>query len=131
MTREQLDYMRSRHRELEHLMDRHTIIEGKLSASPATDVPKVKTSVTNKAEMYLCLAADISTNIDMIEAELDVLAAELEADLDAADLTLDEHQVMRLRYVYALNWDDIATCMYWSTRKVQQLHGSALVKMGI
>lgn len=72
------------------------------------------------------------------KAELLALYKEKEAELDAALLIIEnaiemleprERQLVRLRYIDGLTWEQVAVEMNYSWRQVHRIHGDALAKL--
>lgn len=76
----------------------------------------------------VCKALDLEAEIRSDEAELQekkVFLLELIGTLDNCD-----HQTVLIkRYFEHLSWDDIASCMFYTTRWIYKLHGCALEEM--
>lgn len=130
--REKLNNIRRKHRALEHELERRDYLEAKATSVPAirTDRDKVKTTPQNKQTAIIDALADLETEIEARAKELEKLKSSAKKIFDSTDLSQQEREVMRLRYIDCLNWYDIADVMYWSRRQVQRWHGSALEKIG-
>lgn len=129
--REQLNSIRRLHKRLEHDLERREALMAKATrANAPMSADKVQTSLSGGHAVIMATIADLDTIIDAEKAYLEGLKNWAKDFFESGDLEREELEVMLLRYVSCLDWDEIAEIMYWSRRQVQRLHGSALVKLG-
>ena len=129
--RERLNLNRTAHRGLTRDLERLEYLETKAGRSNAPMTPdKVQTSPTDKMSLLLATIADLKTIIEGEKRYFDYLTNETRNLFEEADLKREELEVVTLRYIECLSWDEIADLMFWSKRQVERLHGTALVKLG-
>lgn len=130
--REQLNRVRRMHKSLERDLEKRAHLFAKATGAQAvrTDLDRVQTSLGGKETAILDELADLDLRIEAKDRELRREKKKVLKIIDAADLRDRECEVMRLRYIYCLDWTDIADIMFWSKRQVQRIHGDALLKIG-
>lgn len=88
---------------------------------------KVQTSAVNSQEGLMVYIADLEQELDADRAELRSLQTQIRAWADT--LSPAEKQVIMMRYIAGLRWNEIIDSMGYSPRQVFRFHGDAVRRL--
>lgn len=123
----QIKYAESKVRRIN---DQLATVRAEMSAlkSPAYDADRVQTSATSDKMLNLIIRygeieQKLTEEVDSLLTTREKIISEIES------LENDKYrEILYLVYVKHMKWDDIATEMYYTRRRVEQLHGLALLE---
>lgn len=97
--------------------------------TPTLDgLPKSKT-IDDRVGKFIALKIDTESRIEKLQAEMEMTAAEITAEIAMSPLKHTEREIMRRRYVDLKNWQIIAQELCYSEMHCYTLHRQALKKM--
>lgn len=131
MTEEELRKIPGIGRDILRKIERLSYLEAKAETIPAV-VPKerVQCSPVARGNLAADLAIDLSREIAKEQETLRELQSRAEEIFQgSSSLDFDEQQLLKLRYLYCMNWDQIAGYMCLTLRGTYKMHGRALAKM--
>lgn len=79
---------------------------------------------------YIVTLDEMTEELKNERLERAKLRQKIERDIRVLD-NEDEQEVLRLRYIKGLKWEEIAVEMLYSVRKIHYLHSSALIHLKI
>lgn len=88
---------------------------------------KVQSSATNSQEGLMVYVADLEQELDADRKELRKLQEEIRAWAETLPPT--EKQVIMMRYIVCLSWNEIIDSMGYSPRQVFRFHGDAIRRL--
>lgn len=127
LTREDLDRARDLLVEITRKSERLAVMHSRVTGKAITYHEKVQESVTNSQEALLACMADLEKELDADRKELRELQKEIRAWAETLPPT--EKQVIMMRYIVCLEWNEITDCMAYSPRQVFRFHGDAVRRL--
>lgn len=127
--KEYLQQYRNSDREINSKLDQIRRLRELATKTTSTLNPdKVQTSSVNKTEIIVAKIVDLEREID---AEIDKLC-HIRREVQVSIKMIDEaayRNVLELRYIQGLSWEQIAVNLNYTYRHVTRLHGEALQKV--
>jgi len=127
--KEYLQQYRNADREINAKLDQIRRLRELATKTTSTLNPdKVQSSQENKTEKIVIKIVDMTKEVDV---EIDKLC-HIRREVQASIKMIDEaayRNVLELRYIQGLSWEQIAVNLYYTYRHVTRLHGEALQKV--
>lgn len=130
MTREELKEIPAYAKQIERHEERLAYLKAKAESVPAI-VPKerVQISVVDHSNMEADAALDLEREIQDEKEKLEGMQHAAADFFQGQQLSFDECELLRYRYLYCCTWDDIAGCLYLSVPGVYKMHNRIMDKL--
>lgn len=131
MNEEELRKIPGLGRDILRKIERLSYLKAKAETIPAV-VPKerVQCSPVARGNLAADLAIDLSREIAKEQETLRELQSRAEEIFQgSSSLDFDEQQLLKLRYLYCMNWEEVSGYMYMTNRGVRKMHSRALQKI--
>lgn len=127
ITREDLDRARDLVAEIVRKSNRLAVMYARVTGGAIDYHEKVQSSATNSQEGLMVYMSDLEQELDSDRKEL----RELQKEIRAWSETLPpaEKQVIMMRYIVCLSWNEIIDSMGYSPRQVFRFHGDAVRRL--
>lgn len=127
VTRDDLDRARELLAEIVRKNNRLEVMHSRVTGGAINYHEKVQESVSNSQEALLTCMVDLEKELSANKTELRELQKEIKAW--AKMLPLPEKQVIMMRYIACMEWNEITDCMAYSPRQVFRFHGDAVKRL--
>lgn len=128
MTREELLQIPAVARRIRHERDKVEAMKAKLYSPKGLDTHERVQSSGSMAPILADVVIDAEAELEIEEEELQA-KAERAKELIKARLDGEDKEVMMLRYVYGLEWEEVARIMIYSQQTIFRRHQLALEKL--
>lgn len=131
MTKEELTRIPIMQRYLNRKAERLEQLQERATCVPAIDTSreKIQTSKVNKSMAIVDMAVDLEAELRQDSDELRAEHMKAAQFIDGLELSSNERQILNLRYVSGLYWQDISELMNYNARYVQEIHADVLKKV--
>lgn len=127
VTRENLNRARDLLDDIARKNSRLAVIYARITGGAIDYHEKVQNSAVNSQEGLMVYIADLEQELDADRAELQSLQTQIRAWADT--LSPAEKQVIMMRYIAGLRWNEIIDSMGYSPRQVFRFHGDAVRRL--
>lgn len=130
-------YLKIRHKEISDLerqvireRQRYAELRSRLTGSAATSDGQPSGGGGHGPENALCALVDLGAKINAEVNRKAELMMALDREIDAACTRPEHKDVLSLRYVDGLRWEEIARRTHYDRQYIYELHGYALREFG-
>lgn len=127
ITREELNRARDLAAEIVRKNSRLAVMYARVTGGAVDYHEKVQSSAANSQEGLMVYIADLEQELDADRAELRSLQTQIRTWADT--LSPAEKQVIMMRYIAGLRWNEIIDSMGYSPRQVFRFHGDAVNRL--
>lgn len=127
VTKEDLNRARDLLNDIARKNSRLAVLYARITGGAIDYHEKVQTSAVNSQEGLMVYMSDLEQELDSDRKELRELQEEIRAWADT--LSPAEKQVIMMRYIVCLSWNEIIDSMGYSPRQVFRFHGDAVRRL--